>query len=270
MLTRLSGTPRIVAGLATCAVLLVGCGSTKQAANVSAAPPPNPTTDAAPPSTAPETTAPTSTTAPSAATLVAEAVQDARAKGWVHIVALTTLPSGHTVLSTQDAGTSSGHQVIVADGAHAEVIVVAGMAYIRGDANAIPNYFGFPASQTARLANRWISFPPTSSGFSTVAYGVTINSALQESTVTAPLSLGGHASISGVSVIQVTGAINDPTLSQTVTGTLSVTAGPDPLPVQLVGTSPDGTRSTVTFGPWGTAATLSAPSNPIPASSIPA
>jgi hypothetical protein len=195
-------------------------------------------------------------------------MRDARSKGWVHAAATSTAP-GHAAQISQDSGPGGGHQVVTIDGAHAEVVLVGGVAYIRGDASAVPNFFGLPASQAARLANQWISVQPTDSGYADTAGGVSLDSVLQESTVTGQLTEGAEAVVDGVRVVPITGTITDPSSNQTGTGTLSVTMGSHPLPLQLVEIQSDGTRITVTFGPWGVAVPLSAPTAAIPMSSVP-
>ena len=195
-------------------------------------------------------------------------MRNAKAKSWVHVVVDTTAP-GHVALFSQDSGPTSGHQVVTVDGAHAEVVLIGGLAYIRGDANAVPNFFGLPASQAARLANRWISLRPSDSGYADAAAGVTLDSVLQESAVTGTLTTGAATVVGGVPVTPISGTITDPSSSQTGTGTLLVTTGRNPLPVQVIETASDGTKSTVTFGPWGVSVPLAAPTAAIPMSSIP-
>ena len=49
-----------------------------------------------------------------------------------------------------DIGTTQGRQVIVSDGAHAQVLVVHGNAYLNGDDKAIANYFGISTTNSQK------------------------------------------------------------------------------------------------------------------------
>jgi hypothetical protein len=67
-----------------------------------------------------------STTMP-AGSLVALAVRNATAAGWVHEMATTTGP-GTSLMMTNDIGTHDGRQVIDSNGAHSTVLVLHGLA----------------------------------------------------------------------------------------------------------------------------------------------
>lgn len=62
---------------------------------------------------------------------------------------------------------------------HVMVRVAHRTAYIRGDAFTLHGYMGFTSAQASRYAGRWISLPHTSSGYKTVAAGVTFSSLLR-------------------------------------------------------------------------------------------
>lgn len=203
----------------------------------------------------------------SPAELQGRAVQDGEAQGWVHTEAIMTAP-GHRAVYDDDAGPASGRQVITVDGAHAEVIVTPGATYMKGDAAAVTDFFGYPVSLGATLANRWISLVPADSDYSTVTKGVTISSDLTESILYAPLTLTGPTEINGVRVVGITGATSPTPSADAGTATLYVTAVAHPLPVEWAGSSPQG-QETVKFSAWGTPQSLSAPSGALPASSIP-
>jgi hypothetical protein len=266
---------RWVAALGACAVVAAGCASGAHKPPAAQAATPT-TASSAPPATASQTTAaplaaPTARGpaggAPSGSALAARAVQDALAKGWAHININTTAP-GHLAVYSQDSGPTAGHQVVTVDGSHAEVVLVGGVAYIRGDATAITSFFGYPATQVGRLANQWISLQATDPDYPTVIDAVTLGSALKEATIIGPATNVAETIAAGVKVIAITGAVPQ-SGGPNATGTLYISTGADPLPVQLVETASDGTKSTVTFGSWGTAVPLAAPNAAIPASSIP-
>jgi hypothetical protein len=199
--------------------------------------------------------------------MVARAMKDALAEKWAHLTIASTSP-GHVALFNQDSGPTTGHQVISVDGSHAEVILVGNVAFIRGDATAVSSFFGLPAADGPRLANKWISLVTTDSGYATVIDAVTLASALSESTLEGPFTTGGATVIAGVRVIAFGGQIAQADAGAAATGTLYLSTGPNPLPVELDETGADGSKGTVTFGAWGVAVPLSAPSGAIPMSSL--
>ena len=76
------------------------------------------------------------------AQLLALALRDGAQKRWAQIDSLLVAP-GHRVAFTQVAGSTTGRQIVTVDGAHAEVIALVGKSYIKGDAAAVKNFFGF-------------------------------------------------------------------------------------------------------------------------------
>ena len=75
-----------------------------------------------------------------------------------------------------DAGRTIGIQRITfsrgAKSGEVTVVVENSTVYIRGAAFVLASFMGFPAAISKRYAERWISVPHTSSGFSTFAGGV--------------------------------------------------------------------------------------------------
>jgi len=199
--------------------------------------------------------------------MVAGAMKDALAKGWAHLEITSTSP-GHLVVFSQDSGPTTGHQAVTADGSHAAVILINKVAYVRGDATAVASFFGFPASLVPRLTNQWISFVPTDSGYATVVDAVTLASALGESTITGPFTIGAATVVDGVHAVAVEGQVAQADGGAGAHGVLYVSTGPDPLPVELDETASDGSTGTIKFSAWGVAVPLAAPSGAIPASSL--
>ena len=154
------------------------------------------------------------------------------------------------------------------DGSHAEVVLLGGVAYIRGDATAVTSVFGYPASQVGRLANHWISLVATDADFPTVTDAVTLASALDHTTIDAPFTVGGQKVVDGVTAVAVSGQVPESGSDPGGTGTLYVSTGSDPLPVELDEVATDGTTSTLKFSAWTVSAALVAPSGAIAASSI--
>ena len=189
----------------------------------------------------------------------------AQARGWVHIDGKFT-HAGATETFSQNSGPARGEQTIHIGGTIATVVLIGDHAYIQGSAAAVTNYFGFPASDAATLAGKWISIPSTASDFATVSDGVSLASALKEVGLDGYLSVTAPSKLAGSTVIGIEGT-DASTDSTGGPGTLyiSVTTG---LPVEFDSTSSQGTEHVV-FGDWGKPVALAAPAHTVPIASIP-
>jgi hypothetical protein len=251
-------------------VLVSACGSPKaipgqtKASNVTVSSP----SQQPPLTTRPNTVPPLASGVPavSAADLLKQANQNAVARGWAHL-AVKISGAGHTGTYSSDAGPSAGRQVVDIDQDHATVVFLGATAYIQGNAAAVSDYFGFPVSQVPRLTNQWVSLTPSDSGYAAVTDGVTLASALSEVSLDAPFTLA-PTQVGGQQVIGISGQLSASDNSGTGPGTLYVTTGSQPLPVEFTATTSDAVQ-TVTFSAWGTPVALSAPSGAVPAASIP-
>ena len=230
---------------------------------------PSPTTVPRPTTTDAPANAPASKPGyiPSASTLVLTADNDALSEGWAHIE-VTTSGQGHYADYSEDSGPAIGHQMITIDGAHAEAIVIGGVAYARGDGAAVVNRFGLPAADEWRLANQWILFSGDDAAFSDVSSGVTLRSELGELTLGGTLQVGAPTVIDGVQAVPITGAVTSANGNAPGTGTLYITPGSHTLPVEMDVRAVDGTTSRVRYSQWGVAVALSAPAGAVPASSV--
>ncbi len=232
-----------------------------------ASPPPTTTAQAVPATTGAPAAVGAPAAIPTAASLVAKAMANALAKQWAHIDDTETSGS-HTIVFSDDTGPSSGHQVITVDGAHAETIVVGGVAYAKGDPAAVVNYFGFPSADVVRLAGKWISFQPSDQGFSDVSASVTLASALNDPPLTGPYHIGAVTTVDGQRVVPVSVNVAATDGGPSGTGTLYITPGGATLPVELDLVGSDGSKSQERFGQWGAAVTITAPPAAIPAASL--
>jgi hypothetical protein len=212
-------------------------------------------------------------TGQSAAAILAAALAALRSGGSVHLRAVVTI-SSHTEVLSQDSGTDAGRQVFTIDGkAHATVLVVGGVGYIEGDADALTQFFGFSPALARELASRWISFHRGESAGGTdyqqVTAGVTLADVADELQLTGPLTLAKPTgAAAGQAVVGVHGDAPDngdnPPGS---TMTLYVASKGRPLPVTFQIKSGAG-QGTYTFSRWGEPFRPAAPPNPIPAPSL--
>jgi hypothetical protein len=203
---------------------------------------------------------------PSAAALQAKAIADAENAGWVHEVGHGKV-AGHTFAAVDDIGLFEGHQVIDSGASHAEVVQIGQRAYIRGNANAIADYFGLTKNEPQQLANTWISLVPSDGDFfSTVIDAVTLKSDFAHQSIPAPLTEGHPVTVAGRRCVPITGRSTQPGVGA-VTLTMYVTTSKHPLPVEVRATNPKGT-STTTWSRWGKQVTLTAPPDAVPLASL--
>lgn len=208
-------------------------------------------------------TAPPSATA---ASLMAEAIQNAEGGSWVHEVGHGAA-SGHTFSAVNDIGTFEGRQMIDSDKAKAEVVQIGQEAYIRGNAAAVSSYFELTNNDPQQLANTWISLAPTDGEeYTSVISAVTLKSDFQQQTISGPLSEGHAVTVAGQRCIPITGHVSAPTIG-TAPATLYVTDSKTPLPVEYKAGNKKAT-SVTTWSRWGHPVTLTAPPDAIPFASL--
>ena len=203
---------------------------------------------------------------PSASALQTEAIADAENGGWVHEVGHAKV-AGHTLAAHNDIGLFEGRQIIDSDKSHAEVIQIGQSAYIRGNANAISDYFGLTKNDPQQLANTWLSLGPADGPeYTTVIDAVTLKSDFEHVRIPGAVTEGHPVRVDGTRCIPILGQTTQPGLG-TITMTLFVTASKHPLPVELKGTSKKGASTTI-WTHWGKPVTLTAPPDAIPLSSL--
>jgi hypothetical protein len=113
------------------------------------------------------------------------------------------------------------------------VEVVGQTAYMSGNQHALRSYFKFTAKQIAVIGSNWVSIPSSNSAFASIAYDVTVPTALAEVAPSGHLTEGPRTSLDGQNVIAISGGA--PTAFAGGTdgrATIYVTASSDPLPVR--------------------------------------
>jgi hypothetical protein len=243
--------------LAGCALLAAGCGGAKARVATTTTvgwttQPPHPTGAGA--------------AVPTPGALLAKALANGNAKGWAHVDVMTTNGGVTTVLST-DLGPAGGHQVVTVKGAHAEALLVGGVAYARGDAATVTSYFGLPTADTT-VGGQWVSLLPNDRGYSGVSIGMNLSSALTEYALTAPYRVGAPTVVGGQQVVPISGIVSQVGKGPSGLGTLYITPGAATLPVELDIAGADGSKSTITYSRWGVAVALAAPVGAVRAASL--
>ena len=168
----------------------------------------------------------------------------------------TTDISSHTYALSEDSATGGGSQAYTIDGtAHANVLVVDGTGYFKGDKAALVSFFDFQPAIAGRYASQWISLRPGDSAggtnYQAVTAGVTLASLAEELSLTGTLTLTAPTVVAGRAVIGVHGTVpaddGDP---PGTTATVYVATSGRPLPVSEQLTFSGG-RATYTFSRWG-------------------
>jgi hypothetical protein len=198
---------------------------------------------------------------------VAKAMANAQAAGWAHVDVDTTSGAG-SVVASDDVGTAAGHQVVTANGARAEALLVGGVAYARGDATSLTSYFGVPAPEATRTGGQWVSFASTDTGYSGVAGAVALSTVLTQDALTGPYRLGAPAVVDGQRVVPVSGIVSQVGSGPIGLGTLYITPGAGTLPVEFDIAGSDGTKTVLRYSRWGSAVALAAPAGAVPAASL--
>jgi hypothetical protein len=208
-------------------------------------------------------TSPTSST-PSASTLLEQAVQNAEMSGWVHEVSVAS-GSGHKFSMVNDIGTREGRQVIISDGAHATVLVVAGNAYIYGNDAAIAKYFEISTTDPQKFANQWLELTPQNPDFSTVSAAVTLSSDFRQVAIPGALHEGQPVEVDGHKVRPISGHIPATSQAPAATATIYVTTKGTVLPVEYRIVA-KGIKSTTSWTQWGRAVQIAVPPSSTPLS----
>jgi hypothetical protein len=201
---------------------------------------------------------------PSPSALVAQSISNAESSGWVH-EQVKASEKGHTFSANNRIGTSDGQQIIRADGAKAEVVLVNDIAYIKANAKGVANYFGLTTSDPQQLAGKWLSVTPTDAGYGTYTAAVTLQSDFSQLQLVGPYASGARTTIDHQSVIPVHGYVVSSSKGAKTPATLYVTATGKTLPIEFV-VSTKAVHETEVWSAWSHPVYLSTPSNsePIP------
>jgi hypothetical protein len=196
--------------------------------------------------------------------VLAKAKQDAIRQSWAHLL-LSTITADQELDADQDAGLTTGKQLITVGSSHAQVIVMPGKTYLKGDAAAVTDFFGSPPSEVRPLANRWIMFVPSDPSYQDVTDSVTLPSVMDQITLDAPTTTGAITSADGIPAVAITGTVPDDPAD--TTATLYVIPGAHPLPIELSYSELDD-QFFLTFTNWGNRVTVTAPTGALPAGSL--
>jgi hypothetical protein len=163
---------------------------------------------------------------------------------------------------TYDIGTSSGRVVIQEDPDVMEVRVVGGVAYAKGNRDAMIDILGASKSIAGKYANHWIQFSRDDDNYMGLTDSVTMPSFIDDLGFTGAIEKFAPSTINGKKVIGLEGP-----LFIGGRGTLYVSLEGDPVPVEQTSPDPKG-QLTVDFDRWGQTIDVRAPAGAIGASTI--
>jgi hypothetical protein len=193
----------------------------------------------------------------------------ATAAGSLHFHS-TTQDGQSSIVFNDDSASGSGRQdITISGGGQMTVLVVAGVGYVNGNADALQGFLGLPAATAAQLAGQWISFSSGDPGYQQVVAGVTTSSVLAEITPVGSLTKIGPTTVDGQSVVGVRGAASSSAGMPAGTKiTLYVAADGRALPVSCLEGSGSG-QTDITLSQWGEHVSVAAPAHAVPLPSAP-
>ena len=147
---------------------------------------------------------------PDATTLYHEAL--ATTHGWsVHYESSATAPKA-TIVVSGDAGPASGTQTVALGKSkesltdNADIIVIGGITYLKGNAAALGDLAGLSPSQAAASAGQWVEFATDNAVLASVSAGVRSTDVAKELALTGPYTPGHTRRLNGVEVDAVEGS----------------------------------------------------------------
>jgi len=209
--------------------------------------------------------------------LLTDTVNDILFAGSVQEILTGSVPGG-MVSQVGDLSVSSGRQVITlrspAGGGGAGtvtmrviILLIGKVTYVYGDATGLNRLIGIPENQAGQAAGQWIAVQPGEKlgqlDYNAISSGLTLDDLANSVTPTGTLTPTAPGIVAGQPVRGVQGT--DPGGSGPAR--LYVTDTDAPLPVTY--TAPGGKAPfQVSFSHWGETLHLTAPPDPIPASSV--
>jgi hypothetical protein len=190
----------------------------------------------------------------------------------VDYVATTTLGGGTTVPTTGDAGQNDGTQTDTEPTAFGteqfDVLLASNqILYFKGNAPALEDQLGVPASAAPGLAGQWISLTPGESPYPLLESGLTVPGAAMISNFTATSS-GTVTGSDGTTLTEIDGDIGTNEIGRNASSafaTFKLDISPSTnLPTSLVVKDAVGVGNTVTtFTNWGTPPSVNVPATAV-------
>jgi hypothetical protein len=183
-----------------------------------------------------------------------------------HYVLTATGPDSETI--TGDATPTGGRQTITFNASYGaeqfNLVLIGPTVYFQGNAPALEDQLGVPASHAPALVNKWVSVATGNGPYQILQPGITTSDQKTEVPMT-PASMTQTTTTSGTAVTRIVGTI--PAQDGVPAATVFFDVEPDnSIPVDYGSTlSANGVTQTtaVTFSQWGVAPTLTAPAGAV-------
>ncbi|WP_152625850.1 MULTISPECIES: hypothetical protein [Acidithrix] len=161
-----------------------------------------------------------------------------------------------------DAAKTGGIRTVTILGQTATILVTPTNAYVKAPEAILASNFGLPVNLATQDANKWLIVPSGSSGYTSLASGVTMSN-LAQSVGLSGVTKKAHANVAGTKVIELDGTSVGGKL-----GLVVPTVG-SPLPISgiISGTS---IAVNLQFSNWNQTVNLTPPASAIPFPTAPA
>lgn len=179
----------------------------------------------------------------------------------VHMVIAVT-QGGSTTTQTFDSNQQGGRRVVTINGQNATILVTPKAAYLDATAPILTANFGLSSTVAAHDSGKWLSLPAGSSGYTSLANGVTIAN-LAQAVAISKVTRKAHVALNGVAVTELDGT--------SVGGKLAIVVPVVGTALPLEGSiSGSGITVSLKFSHWGETVDLTPPgsSTPFPASAL--
>jgi hypothetical protein len=233
---------------------------------------PGPTTPSSPALSSP------APTALSAAALQRGAAAAVRAGHSVHVVVTTSITGKNaavTVRYDDDATATGGRQVITLTGpgsasaGHVTIVLIGQRAYVQGDALGLSGLFGLDPGVARETAGRWIGVQPGwklgQNSYEDIADGITLGSVADEMSMSGTPTRTGASTVGQQLVVGIQGQGQASSGGGRAVLYLADNASLRPVEYKQQGGTAD---TQLSFSHWGEKVQLTAPANPVPATSI--
>jgi len=203
--------------------------------------------------------------------VLAAALAAADTAGSDHYV-LDTAEDSQKETATADYAPNEAHELLAVGTQQVEVLYVAGVAYVRGNAGGLESAMGLKPATATAYAERWIAVTPSNSLYSSLVKTTTLNSTLQSLKPTGKLTFTPPTTIEGRQALGVQGGLPPGTASGVTGSTVLYVAATKPtVPLEFKGdavVSGSPVTSKALFTRWGQALHLSAPATSVPLSTV--
>lgn len=202
---------------------------------------------------------------PSAATVLGEALSNARHAHWVHEFVETSFTKGGSYTQSDVVGATSGSQVFLF-GTTGVIEAIAfparHVAYVKGTANVLRSFLRLSASVASHDAGRWLALTPADAQYTGVVQGMTLNSDFSSILPrSGKISFGPNTAVNGTRARTIVITSGHGTTAEQIVVVVPLSGRL--LPLGARAQTPTAS-AVVAWTKWGVPAHLTAPSGAVP------